>query len=248
MGTRVLLIGACGAMGQRVINVAASQDVDIISVDRSCGSSCSCNGFKSLDEVNVDFDVILDFSVAHALPNILAFAKKKRRPLVIAATGHTKEQQKQIEDAACVIPILKSGNFSISVNRFIDTVAKFATTWDGDIEIIEVHHNKKADAPSGTAMMIAEAIKKARQEDAKFVLGRGPNSGKRQQGEIGISAIRGGVVVGEHEVRFYDDTSEVFFKERELSKDSFAKGALRATKFLLNKKANKLYNMKDLLG
>lgn len=241
---RILLCGYNGTMGAKVREAAAKFDYITIAagVDRSGGDKV----YSRFSDVKEKIDVILDFSHPSLTGDVLEYASKNNIPLVIAATGHSPELLKLIEETAVKVPVLKSSNFSICVNRFIQTVADFAKTWDGDIEIIETHHNKKADAPSGTALTIADAILKAR-GFGKRVPGRTPQSGKREPGDIGISAVRGGVIAGEHEVRFFSDTNEVFMKQREYGKESFAEGALRACEFMVGKSAGKLYNMSDYL-
>lgn len=193
-------------------------------------------------------DVLLDFSHPDALAGLLKFAKKCKTPLVIATTGYSKEQEQQIIAASKEIPIMKSGNYSTAVFKFIRCVAAFASKWNGDIEIVETHHNKKADAPSGTAKMLANAILEAREGKGKIVLGRTPESEKRVPGDIGVTAVRGGTVAGLHEVRFYDQACEVIMCEREYGKQSFALGALEACKFMAKVTKPGIYTMEDLIG
>jgi len=181
------------------------------------------------------------------LTGLLTFAKKTKTPLVIATTGYTKEQEAQITAASKTIPIMKSGNYSTAVFKFVKCVAEFARKWNGDIEIIETHHNKKADAPSGTAKMLANAILEARGGKGKIVLGRTPESGKRVPGDIGVTAVRGGTVAGLHEVRFYDEASEVVMYEREYGKQSFALGGIEACKFMAKVTKPGIYTMDDLI-
>ena len=245
--TRVLLFGACGAMGRTVLEVSKGMpDVCVVAGVDSKADDGEVPVFGSPKEVNVEFDVILDFSAGGNISATLDFAKERSAPLVIASTGQSEVELKCIAEAAKKSPVLKSANFSVAVNRFVASVAAFARCWHGDIEVVEVHHNKKVDAPSGTALMIANEIIESR-GFGTIVLGRGEGSKARVKGEIGISAIRGGVVAGEHEVRFFDDTCEVSMKEREYGKGSFALGALEACKFMVGKPAGELYTMRDLL-
>ena len=217
-------------MGQVVVQVAShAKDVKV-------------SGFS---ESNTG-DVVLDFSHASVLERVLKVAVERKMPLVIATTGHTRAQDELIVKSAEEIPILKSTNFSLAVYRFTKAVASFAKGWSGDIEIIETHHNMKVDAPSGTAITIANAILEARGDVGRIVLGRTPENPKRQYGDIGISVVRGGVLTGMHEVRFYDSTSEVVMYEREYSKEVFAEGALRACEFISQIRKPGLYTMADL--
>jgi len=242
---RIVLIGINGVMGRVVANVSKSmKDIEIVAgVDMFGDEVGSVKIYRSLEMIEKKFDVILDFSVAGACEKLIDYVSGRRIPLVIAATGHSKEQLGLIEKASGQIPIFKAANFSLATNRFIRAVAEFARCWDGDIEIIETHHNKKIDAPSGTALVIANRIIDAR-GFGKIVCSRG--NGRREVGEIGISAIRGGVVAGEHEVRFFSDTAEVLMRELEYGKESFAKGALEACKFLIGKDAG-YYGIEELI-
>ena len=210
------------------------KDVNLSPFAEGQGSAC-CN-------------VLLDFSHPDALESVLKFAKKCKCPVVIGTTGYTKEQEKQIADASKIIPIMKSGNYSTAVFKFVKCVGEFARKWNGDIEIVETHHNKKADAPSGTAMMLANAILAARNGKGKIIAGRTPESGKRVPGDIGVTAVRGGTVAGLHEVRFYDQACEVVMYEREYGKQSFALGALEACKFMTKVTKPGIYTMEDLIG
>jgi len=231
----IFLCGHDGAMGAVVTQCASEQsDVKVIPfAEGQGGTSC---------------DVLLDFSHHSMLDTVLTFAKKAKKPIVIATTGYTKEQESQIIEASKVIPIMKSGNYSTAVFKFVKAVSAFAAKWDGDIEIVETHHNKKADAPSGTAIMLANAVLAARNGKGKIVLGRTPESDKRVPGDIGVTAVRGGTVAGLHEVRFYDQSCEVVMYEREYGKQSFALGGLEACKFMAKITKPGIYTMDDLVG
>ena len=231
---KIFLCGHDGTMGTIVTECAKNQkDLSVLPFAEGQGSCVA--------------DVILDFSHPDALSGLLAFVKKCKAPLVIATTGYSKEQEAQIAAAAKTIPILRSANFSLAVHKFVKAVADFARTWSGDIEIIETHHNQKKDAPSGTALVLANAILAARGGKGRIVLGRTPESGKRVPGDIGVTAVRGGSVPGLHEVRFYDQSCEVVMYEREYGKQSFALGALEACRFMAKKPAPGIYTMDDLI-
>jgi len=230
----IFLCGHDGAMGGVVLGCAASQkDLNVSAFTKGQGSGCC--------------DVLLDFSHPDSLTSILTFTKKCKSPLVIATTGFSKEQEAQIIAASKEIPILRSANFSLAVYKFVKAVADFAKNWNGDIEVVETHHNQKKDAPSGTALVIANAILKARGGKGKIILGRTPESGKRVPGDIGVTAVRGGTVAGLHEVRFYDEASEVVMYEREYGKQSFALGALEACRFMAKVTKPGIYTMDDLI-
>jgi len=232
----VFLCGHDGAMGQVVTGCAESmKDLKVSPFAEGQGS---CN----------IADVLLDFSHPDALSNLLTFAKKCSIPVVIATTGHSKQQISQIEDAAKVIPIFRSANFSLAVYKFVGAVSNFARNWSGDIEIVETHHNQKKDAPSGTALVLANAILQARGGKGKIILGRTPDSAKRVPSDIGVTAVRGGTVAGLHEVRFYDASCEVIMSEREYGKQSFALGALEACKYMAKITKPGIYTMEHLVS
>lgn len=229
-------------MGKAVIEQGKNFDC----INLICLSPNNTTGYSCLSQVKEKIDIILDYSHFSALDGVLDYAKKHNTPLVIATTGHSPADLQKIEKYAKTIPVFKSTNFSVAVNKFINATALFSKTWEGDIEIIETHHNKKADAPSGTAITIAERIIKSRGK-GKIILHRTHENAKRTTDDIYISAVRGGVVPGTHEVRFFCDTAEVIMKEVEYGKSSFAKGAIEACLWMKDKSAGKIYNMTDLL-
>jgi len=234
----ILLIGYKGKMGQECILCTQKKfaNVNLMLAGKD-------DDLYDFDKV----DVVLDYSHFSALHDVLDFAKKRKAALVIATTGHDEKQLKKIEDYSKSVPIFKATNFSVAVNKFIEAVSNFAKSWDGDIEIIETHHSKKADSPSGTAITIAQSIVKAK-GGGNVVLHRTNENAKRIDGDVYISAVRGGVVPGTHEVRFFGDTCEISMKEAEYGRSSFAKGAIEACIWMVGKKAGKIYNMKNLLG
>jgi len=239
----IVLVGSSGNMGQNVIAQAKNfANVNLICVDPN-----NKTGYTSLSAVKERVDAVLDYSHFSALDGILDFVQKKTCPLIIATTGYSENQLEKIEKSAKTVPIFKASNFSTAVNKFMDAVANFSKSWDGDIEIIETHHIKKADAPSGTAITIAQKIVAARGK-GKVVMYRTHENAKRTKDDVYISAVRGGVVPGTHEVRFFSDTCEVSMKEVEYGRSSFAKGAIEACVWMKNKKAvGKVYSMNDML-
>lgn len=178
---------------------------------------------------------------------MLSYALKTKTPLVIATTGFTKEQLETIKEASKIIPIFHSSNMSLGVNVMLKLVKEAAKALKGfDIEIIEKHHNKKVDAPSGTAIMVANAVKEVLPE-VTYNYGRHGRDAKRMENEVGIHAVRGGTIVGEHEAIFAGLDEEVMISHRAQSKDIFANGAITAAKYLVNKEAG-YYNMDDMLS
>ena len=249
---KIILSGCNGAMGRAVTKVALeSQGVDIVAgIDKYKDRYAnSYEVFESIFDFKGKADVIVDFSHPSCLDNILSYGEKKNIPIVIATTGLNDEDDKKIENTSKNIPIFKSANMSIGVNLLIDLVKKAALALQDnfDIEIVEKHHNKKVDAPSGTALMIANAINEELDNSKEYKYGREGKNAKREEREIGIHAVRGGTIPGEHTVIFagLDEILEV--KHTALSKSIFASGALKAAKFIVNKE-NGLYKMENLMN
>ena len=193
-------------------------------------------------------DVIIDFSTPSAAMNILDYAKANKVPIVIATTGFTDEQEKIIKDTAKEIPIFKSSNMSYETNLFISLVSKLAPVLnDSDIEIVEVHHNRKVDAPSGTALMIANGINKSLDNSMHYEFDRHSKKQPRDKKEIGIHSVRGGTEVGKHSVFFFGDNESLEISHTVNSRSVFAKGAIKAAGFIVNQK-NGLYDMNDLVN
>ena len=204
------------------------------------------SGFAD-DLTNEKGDIIIDFSHFSRIPNMLNFAVNNNIPIVICTTGYDDKILNQIKEASSKIPILLSSNTSIGINLMNDLVSKMAENLNGfDIEIIETHHNKKVDSPSGTAKTLFNAINQTLENKMNLINGREGNH-KRDKNEIGIHSIRGGSVVGEHRVIFYGDDEAIEIKHSAMSKKIFVYGAIKAAKFLIGKKPN-LYGMKDVLS
>ena len=202
--------------------------------------------YQDINDVDCDFDVIVDFSLPILLPNVIELATKKHKNVVFATTGYTPNQLEQINNLSKTVAVLRSGNMSTGVNLVLDLVQR-ATKILGenfDVEIIEKHHNQKIDAPSGTAMMLADSIKNEK-NDATYVYGR-KGSSKRKKSDVTIHAVRGGTIVGEHDIIFAGEDEIITISHTALSRKIFANGTLRAVKFLSNKKCG-LYSMKNAL-
>lgn len=233
----VLINGINGKMGQVLQNEI--DNVDNMKV--VAGISRNDNP----EDIKEKIDVIIDFSTPEGSLNILKYAKKNNIPVVIATTGFTEEQQKEILDYSKDLPIFQSSNMSFEINLMCDIVSKLAKQLtNSDIEIVEVHHRNKVDAPSGTALMLANSINE--DNDREYVYDRHSKKQKRTDREIGISSIRGGTEVGKHTVYFFGDNESFEITHTVNSRSIFAKGAIKAAEYLINK-PNGFYNMKDLI-
>ncbi|MGI6593850.1 MAG: 4-hydroxy-tetrahydrodipicolinate reductase [Christensenellales bacterium] len=248
---RLLINGAAGKMGLHVIKAAQkSGHFDhIIGVDKYAHQvKLDIPVYVSISDIPTyeKFDCIIDFSTKEALYDILPYALKTKTPIVIATTGFDQNDEKNIEKASKSIPIFKSGNMSIGINTLISVIEKVAKTIGAisDIEIIEQHHNQKIDAPSGTALMLANAVKD-NTKISSTVNGREGILGKRPKNELGIHAIRGGSIIGKHEVLFILDKEVLTFKHEAEDRAVFANGSVEAALFLSKQKPG-LYNMKDM--
>lgn len=248
--TEIILSGCSGKMGASIISSAASRsDCRIAAgVDVVEPKNADFAYFKSFGEVNVDADVIIDFSNPVVLDSMLSYAKQKKLPCVICTTGFSEEQKAKIQEASKEIPIFYSGNMSLGINLIIELAKKAAAVFgeDFDVEIVEQHHNQKLDAPSGTALMIADAISEIK-PDSEYVYDRHAYRKKRDKREIGIHSVRGGNIVGEHEVIFAGQDEVLKISHSARSKTVFAVGAVNAAVFLKGKQPG-MYNMSDLLA
>ena len=245
---RVIISGYSGSMG-KVLTKCANEDSELEIV---CGSSkddldVPFKTYHKMSEVEELADVIIDFSHHSTIEDTLSYAIKTKTPIVIATTGFNEEELEKIKKASNIIPIFHSSNMSLGVNVLVKLVKEAAQSLNGfDIEIIEKHHNKKLDAPSGTAVMIANGVKEVL-PDSEYIYGRHGRSDKRSSNEIGIHAIRGGTIVGEHTTIFAGHDEVVEIKHSAQSKDIFAKGAIAAAKFLVKQEAG-YYNMNNMLN
>ena len=244
----ILLSGCNGKMGKTVTEYLASKDDCVIcaGVDICSDSTYGYTVFNCFDDVVVDFDVILDFSTATNLDNLLNFALKAKKPLIICTTGYSDEQIAKIKDVSKQIPIFFSYNMSLGISLLTELAVKASKVLgdDFDIEIIEKHHNNKIDAPSGTAYKIAEAINSDNNFTYKF--DRHSERSKRTKNEIGIHSVRGGTIVGEHEVIFAGNDEVITLSHTAYSKTIFVCGAINAVKFIADKSIG-IYTMKDLI-
>ena len=248
---RMILHGCSGHMGKVVTDIVSGRDdISIVAgVDRA-QSDRPYPIYDSLDACVQEADVIVDFSNCAAVDGLLEQASAKNLPIVLCTTGLSETQIAAVQETAKKIPILRSANMSLGVNALYKIVA-LATQILGesgfDIEIVEKHHNRKMDAPSGTAISIANVINETLGGGHDYNQGRGPQSGKRQPGEIGIQAVRGGTIVGEHEVLFCGLDEVIEIRHTAYSRAIFGKGAVEAAVFLAGKEPG-LYQMSDVIG
>ncbi len=240
-------------MGKAITEYASSDSrftiVAGVDINASAiGTTCSFPVYQSIFDFSGKADVIIDFSHHSALTSLSAYAKEHNTPLVISTTGHSDEEMELMRETAESIPVFFSRNMSIGINLLTEMCRRAARTLglDFDIEIIEKHHNNKLDAPSGTALMIAEALAEERDE-TKFVYDRHEERRKREPSEIGIHAVRGGTIVGEHEVIFAGNNELLTISHSAASREIFACGALKAAEFIVGKNAG-MYNMSDIIN
>ena len=251
MEKRVLISGALGHMGQAILSAMKASDGDLVpavGIDLMQGEFPGVL-FSSADAVNVPFDVAIDFSRPAATMATLALCLRERKPFVTGTTGLGEAEMTKLKEAAKVIPVFDSRNMSLGVNLQIALV-RAATKVLGssfDPEIVETHHNLKVDAPSGTALMLAEAIEGAREGESEFVFGRHETNKRRDRKEIGIHSLRGGNKAGEHSVFFLGNDEEIIITHRAGSKRVFAEGALKAGAWILDQEPG-FYTMENIIS
>ena len=244
--------GCNGKMGQCITQICAQdQDIEIVAgIDMYDGIKNTYPVFASLAECTVDADVIIDFSNAKAVDTLVDYCVEKQIPVVLCTTGLSEEQLQKVEQAYEKVAILKSANMSLGINTLMELLKKAATVFAPagfDMEIVEKHHNQKLDAPSGTALALADSMNDALEDAYIYKYDRSQERKKRDKYEIGISAVRGGNIVGEHEVIFAGQDEVIEFKHTAYSKAVFAKGAVEAAKFLNGKGAGH-YDMADVIA
>lgn len=245
------LIGSSGRMGKTIVNIFSHSDdiLIVFGIDAKPDLDAPFPVYTKLSECDVVADCLIDFSIAPAIEEILEYAVKTKTNLVIAATGHSEEQNKLIKQASKKIAILKASNMSLGIN-LITALSKTATKFIGnefDIEIVETHHNKKLDAPSGTALTLASEINESMNSSLTNVVGRNAVNQRRNKNELGIHAVRGGSVVGKHDVHFFGQGESICISHEAESKDVFARGAVRAAQFLYSKKPG-MYDINSIIA
>lgn len=249
--TRIVLCGCCGKMGKFISSVVDSKDdMEIVAGVDLFGEQYSYFPvFKSFGDVKCECDVIIDFSNPDNLDSLLKFALDNNTPSVICTTGFSDDDVTKINNSSKKVPIFFSFNMSLGVNLLTGLCQKAAKVLgdDFDIEIIEKHHNMKKDAPSGTAIMLADAINGVFDGNKVYEYDRHSKRAARNNKEIGIHSIRGGTIVGEHEVMFCGRDEIISLKHSAASREVFAVGAVNAAKYLINQKPG-LYNMNDIIS
>lgn len=246
--TKIILSGCLGRMGKAITEIVKNtDDAEIVCGFDIASGECGYPVYNSYENVDVDADVIIDFSHPSNFENIINFAKSKALPIVMATTGLSDEQRVALKEASEEIPVFFSANMSLGINLLIK-LAQMATKVlesDFDIEIVEKHHNKKLDAPSGTALAIADAIDEVMTDDANYIYERQSVRKQREKQDIGIHAIRGGTIVGEHDVIFAGPDEVITLSHHAASREVFAQGAVKAGIFMKGKPAG-FYTMNDL--
>lgn len=248
----VIMVGCNGKMGQVITNIV-KDDTEaqmVAGVDVFDDGHNDYPVYDNIAKVQEEAHVIIDFSNPASLDSILEYAVRNQVPAVLCSTGYSKEEIQKIEDASKKVAILRSGNMSLGINtmaKVMKVVTKALADAGFDIEIVEKHHNQKIDAPSGTAIMLADAINDQLNNEYEYRYDRSQVREKRPHKEIGISAVRGGSIVGEHEIIFAGTDEVLEFKHTAYSKAIFGKGAVQAAKFLKGQKAG-MYSMKEVIG
>ena len=249
---KILMHGCNGRMGQMISGLVRDEEEMMIAagVDTYQGVSNEYPVFGSIDACDDDVDVVIDFSNAAAADAVMEYCAKRQIPLVFCTTGLSEEQLQKLEDTAKQTAVLKSANMSLGINlllKLLKDAAKVLAPAGYDIEIVEKHHNQKLDAPSGTALALADSINEAMDGSYVYTYDRSQVRRKREKKEIGISAVRGGTIVGEHEVLFAGLDEVIELKHTAYSRSVFGKGAVEAARFLAGKPAG-MYDMRDVIG
>lgn len=247
---KVVLNGCSGKMGKMITECASKfNGLEIVAGIDRFPSISKYPIFESVQDLNVDYDVLLDFSRSEALHDLLELTEKTNKPLVICSTGYSQEDLALIDEKSKSLKLFRSGNMSFGINLINSILKKVTPLLYGnyDIEIIEKHHNQKVDAPSGTALLLADTIKDSIKDTTKYIYGREGNS-KREQNEIGIHAVRGGAIIGDHDVIFAGSGEVIELTHKAISREVFAVGALKACEYMASVTNPGLYDMNDVIG
>ena len=249
---KIIMHGCNGHMGQVISGIVEKDpDAEIVAgIDIADQGKNSYPVFTDIDTCQVEADAIIDFSSAKATDKLLEYSAARQIPVVLCSTGLSEEQLAKVEETSKKVAVLKSANMSLGINtllKLVQDAAKVLATAGFDMEIVEKHHRLKVDAPSGTALALADSINEAMDNKYHYVYDRSQKREKRDDKEIGISAFRGGTIVGEHEIIFAGQDEVIEFKHTAYSKAIFGKGAVEAAKFLAGKPAGR-YDMSDVIG
>lgn len=248
---KAIMHGCNGKMGQTITGlVSGDEQIRIVAgVDAFHREGNTYPVFSTLKECDVEADVVIDFSSAAAVDALLEGCVEKKLPCVLCTTGLSEEQLQRVQKASEKIAVLRSANMSLGINMLLKLLKEatgILAPAGFDIEIVEKHHNQKIDAPSGTALALADAINEELDQEYRYVYDRSQVREKRSKKEIGISAVRGGTIVGDHDVIFAGADEVITFSHRAYSKAVFGKGAVQAAKFLAGKPAG-MYDMSDVI-
>ena len=249
---KIIMHGCNGHMGQVISGIVEKDpDAEIVAgIDIADQGKNSYPVFTDIDACQVEADAIIDFSSAKATDKLLEYSAARQIPVVLCSTGLSEEQLAKVEETSKKVAVLKSANMSLGINtllKLVQDAAKVLATAGFDMEIVEKHHRLKVDAPSGTALALADSINEAMDNKYHYVYDRSQKREKRDDKEIGISAVRGGTIVGEHEIIFAGQDEVIEFKHTAYSKAIFGKGAVEEAKFLAGKPAGR-YDMSDVIG
>lgn len=250
--TNVIMHGCNGKMGQTIAGlIQADEEITLVAgVDAFDQGKNPFPVFQNIKDCDVEADAIIDFSAAPAVDGLLTYCVEKQIPCVLCTTGLSEEQLKKVEEASKKVAILKSANMSLGINmllKILKEATEILAPAGFDIEIVEKHHNLKLDAPSGTALALGDSINEVLDNEYEYVYDRSQRREKRPKKEIGFSAVRGGTIVGDHDVIFAGADEVITFSHTAYSKAVFGKGAIQAAKFLKGKPAG-LYNMSDVIN
>lgn len=249
---KIIMHGCNGHMGQVISGIVEKDpDAEIVAgIDIADQGKNSYPVFTDIDACQVEADAIIDFSSAKATDKLFEYSAARQIPVVLCSTGLSQEQLAKVEETSRKVAVLKSANMSLGINtllKLVQDAARVLAAAGFDMEIVEKHHRLKLDAPSGTALALADSINEAMDNQYHYVYDRSQKREKRDDKEIGISAVRGGTIVGEHEIIFAGQDEVIEFKHTAYSKAIFGKGAVEAAKFLAGKPAGR-YDMSDVIG
>lgn len=248
---KVIMNGCNGHMGRVICDIVKNDnDAQIVAGVDVVASNAPFPTFLDINDCDMPADVIIDFSTASAVPEVINYAVSKKIPVVICTTGLSDETIKLMSDAAQVIPVFRSANMSLGINLLASILKKYANVLyeaGFDVEIVERHHNQKIDAPSGTALLLGDAVNESCGNELEYVYDRSQVREKRARNQLGYSAVRGGTIVGDHEVIFAGKDEVIEFTHSAYSKEVFAVGAVKAAKFVAGKAPGK-YDMQDVMS
>lgn len=249
---KIIMSGCNGKMGQTITGISSEdEETEIVAgFDIVDNRDNGYPVFTDIEKCEIDADVVIDFSSSKGTDRLIEYCLSRSIPIVLCTTGLSKEQLQKVEDASKKIPVLKSANMSLGINtimKLLREAAKILAPAGYDIEIVERHHNQKVDAPSGTALALADTINNELENEYEYKFDRSQDRIKRTKKEIGISAVRGGTIVGDHEVIFAGIDEVIEINHHAYSKAVFGKGAVQAAKYLAGKPAG-MYDMSDVIG